>query len=189
MEIKEIYIQFQGALLAFIQSKVKSKQDAEDILHSVFIKISNSIHKLSDQNKLQAWIFTITRNAVMDYYRMGSAAKIQTIDDKDFIGIIEEEFTDVTKGIDNCIHGMIDQLPEEYKNIIIDSELKGVKQKDLAEKYSMAYSSLRSRVQRGRDRLKQLLLNCCHIEADVYGNIIETRDKNNCEDSCQSCKE
>jgi RNA polymerase sigma-70 factor (ECF subfamily) len=84
---------------------------------------------------------------------------------------------------------MINQLPEEYKNIIIDSELKGVKQKDLAVKYSMAYSSLRSRVQRGRDRLKQLLLNCCHIEADVYGNIIETRDKNNCEDSCQSCKE
>lgn len=189
MEIKEIYIQFHDALLTFIRSKVKSKQDAEDILHSVFIKISNSIHKLSDQDKLQAWIFTITRNAIMDHYRMGSAVKTQTIDDKNFTGIIEEEFTDATKGIDNCIHGMISQLPEEYKNIIIDSELKGAKQKDLAEKYSMAYSSLRSRVQRGRDRLKQLLLNCCHIEADVYGNIIETRDMNNCEDSCQSCKE
>jgi RNA polymerase sigma-70 factor (ECF subfamily) len=186
MEIKEIYIQFHKALLTFIRSKIRSKEDAEDILQSVFIKISSSIHKLSDQEKLQAWIFTITRNAIIDYYRTDSGTL--RIDDTKLTDIIEDGSTDNIMEIDNCLHGMIDLLPEEYKNIIIDSELKGVKQKDLAKKYNIAYSSLRSRVQRGRNRLKKLLLNCCHIKTDAYGNIIEIQDKN-CENSCQSCQE
>jgi DNA-directed RNA polymerase specialized sigma subunit, sigma24 homolog len=52
---------FKGAL--------KNKHDAEDILQNVFYKIHNSIYQLKDTDKLQAWIYQITRNAIIDYYR------------------------------------------------------------------------------------------------------------------------
>ena len=84
---------------------------------------------------------------------------------------------------------MISLLPEEYRNIIIDSEIKGIKQKDLAEKYGMAYPSMRSRVQRGRERLKQLFYNCCHIETDRLGNVLEAQSRNNCDGPCTPCSE
>jgi RNA polymerase sigma-70 factor (ECF subfamily) len=187
MEIAGIYTEFHQSLLSYIRSKIRSKEDAEDILQNVFIKISGNLNKLSEQEKLRSWIFTITRNSIIDYYRT-NAAKQNTFLDEDLEDQLpEEDSIDSTKGLNTCLTGMISSLPDEYKDIIIDSELKGIKQKDLAEKYNMTYPSMRSRVQRGRERLKQMLTNCCDIEADKHGNILSSTSKNNCNDSCSSC--
>ena len=175
MEIAGIYTQFNRSLLSFIRNKIRSKEDAEDILQNVFIKISANVNKLSDEEKLQSWIFTITRNAIIDYYRINASLKNVEVNSVVEDSILVEESNDPTKGLDLCMKSMIDLLPEEYRTIIIDSELKGIKQKDLAEKYNMAYPSMRSRVQRGRERLKQLFYNCCHIETDSHGNVLRVQ--------------
>lgn len=189
MEVAGIYTQFHHSLLSFIRSKIRSKEDAEDILQNVFIKISSNVDKLSDEEKLRSWIFTITRNAIIDFYRVNSSRKRIAVDNAMEETILEEEQADSTKGLDQCMHSMIGLLPEEYKNIIIDSELNGIKQKDLAEKYGMAYPSMRSRVQRGRERLKQLFYNCCHIQTDNMGNVLEAVRRTDCDGPCKPCPE
>jgi RNA polymerase sigma-70 factor, ECF subfamily len=184
MEIAGIYTQFNRSLLSFIRNKIRSKEDAEDILQNVFIKISANVNKLSDEEKLQSWIFTITRNAIIDYYRINASHKNIEMDRVVEDSMWVEESEDTTKGLDLCMKSMIDLLPEEYRTIIIDSELKGIKQKDLAEKYNMAYPSMRSRVQRGRERLKQLFYNCCHIETDSHGNVLHAQARTDCNGPC-----
>lgn len=185
MEVTGIYTQFHQSLLAFIRSKIRSKEDAEDILQNVFIKISNNVGKLSEEQKLQSWIFTITRNAIIDHYRNNASRKNVDANTEVDENILDEVQTDPTKGLDLCMNSMISLLPEEYRDIIVDAELKGIKQKDLAEKYGMAYPSMRSRVQRGRDRLKQLFYNCCHIKTDRLGNVIEARGRTDCDGPCK----
>jgi RNA polymerase sigma-70 factor (ECF subfamily) len=185
MEVSAIYKQFHQELLGYVRSKIRSKEDAEDILQNVFIRISSNIGSLTEEMKLKNWIFSITRNAIIDYYRAkANKRKLAVAEeiDEDFFGADEP---DPTKGIDQCMEGMISLLPEEYRDIIIESEIKGVKQKDLAEKYGIAYPSMRSRVQRGRERLKQLFYNCCHVETDRYGNVLEAHGKNSCEGPCK----
>jgi RNA polymerase sigma-70 factor, ECF subfamily len=187
MEVETIYAQFNAELLRYVKSKVRSAEDAEDILQNVFIKITSGIDKLSDDMKLKSWIFTITRNSIIDYYRT-NATKKNVITSED----INEDFPeldndDPTKGLDQCMGSMISLLPEEYREIIIESEINGIKQKDLAVKYGIAYSSMRSKVQRGRERLKQLFHNCCHISTDVRGNIIDAQGKENCGGPCNPC--
>jgi RNA polymerase sigma-70 factor, ECF subfamily len=189
MEVAGIYAQFHQTLFSFIQGKVRSKQDAEDILQNVFIKISSGVNKLSSDEKLQSWIYTITRNTITDYYRVNASRKNVEVDDEMEESILDEGRDDPTKGLDQCMNTMIKLLPEEYRDIIIDAELNGVKQKDLAEKYGMAYPSMRSRVQRGRERLKQLFYNCCHIETDTLGNILSAKAKTDCEGPCKPCPE
>jgi len=185
MEVAGIYTQFHQSLLSFIRSKIRSKEDAEDILQNVFIKISANLNKLSDEGKLQSWLFTITRNAIIDYYRTNASKKNVEVDSQMEKSILDESDFDPTKGLDQCMNTMIEMLPEEYRDIIIDAEMKGIKQKDLAEKYGMAYPSMRSRVQRGRERLKQLFYNCCHIETDSLGNVLAAQGKNDCESPCK----
>lgn len=189
MEIVTLYEQFRQSLFKYIRSKVKSKEDAEDILQNVFIKISGGINKLADEEKLKSWVYTITRNSIIDYYRTTSSKQIATLDDTLSETLKEDETTDATKGLDQCLGSMINLLPEDYRDIIIDSEIKGIKQKDLAERYGMAYPSMRSRVQRGRERLKQLFYNCCNIEVDKRGNILSAQQKDNCGNSCGTCSE
>ena len=63
-------------------------------------------------------------------------------------------------------------------------------QKDLVDKYDLAYPSIRSRIQRGRDKLKQILLNCCNVEQDNRGNILEVKRKTDCQPGASNfCRE
>jgi RNA polymerase sigma-70 factor, ECF subfamily len=187
MEVNVIYKRFHQELLGFIKSKIRSREDAEDILQNVFIKISLNIDTLTDNTRLKNWIYSITRNSIIDYYR--AKASKETIDMAEEVSekIPEADNVDPTKGLDECLISMIELLPLDYRHIIIDSEITGIKQKDLAEKYGIAYPSLRSRVQRGRARLKELLTACCQIETDSRGNILHAHGKNQC-GPCTTCE-
>jgi len=189
MEVADAYIQFRQSLLNYIRSKINSKEDAHDILQNIFAKISGNVKSLSQKENIQNWLFAVTRNAIIDYYRVNASKKNKGLDLEAADSMFEEEAIDETQGLDQCIHSVIELLPDDYKSIIIDAELKGVKQKELAIKYNMPYSSLRSRVQRGRERLKELFYNCCYIHTDNRGNVLERSPKGNCENSCNPCGE
>ena len=184
MQIEKIHAEFRKILHQYIATHVRDLDDAADLLQEVFIKISSRLTSLADNTKLKSWIFAIARNAIIDYYRKHSGNKQMEITDKIADETIAEADRDITQGLDKCLKKFILELPDEYREIIIDSEIKGIKQKDLAGKYNLAYPSVRSRVQRGRTRLKELLLTCCTIVADSRGNILEKSTKNGCGTGC-----
>jgi len=187
MEIEAIHNQFHKTLYSYILTRVRSAEDASDILQEVFIKISLKINSLADGERLKSWIFAIVRNTIIDYYRKSANNRSTALTDQVINDAIDENDEDATQGLDKCLKGFIQQLPEEYRLIIIDSEIKGIKQKDLIKKYNLAYSSVRSRVQRGRARLKEMLTRCCKIETDTRGNILESTPKDSCNNSCGDC--
>jgi len=67
------------------------------------------------------------------------------------------------------------RLPQKYLEALELYEFQGLSQKELSEKLGISYSGAKSRVQRGRKKLKYLLEGCCHIESDRYGNIVDFR--------------
>jgi RNA polymerase sigma-70 factor, ECF subfamily len=187
MELAEVYTKFRKSLFSYIYSKINNREDAEDILQNVFVKMHTNIETLSDKEKIQNWLYRITRNAIIDYYRSkGNKKRKLELTEKFPADLEEEQYSDNTKGMDKCVRGFIDQLPEEYKSIIVDSELKGIPQKELSKKYDLEYVTLRSRVQRGRERIHKMFTNCCSIQTDKRGNIIEASYKTSCESSCGS---
>jgi RNA polymerase sigma-70 factor (ECF subfamily) len=185
--VARLYTDLHRTLLKYIRSKISSKEDGEDILHNVFVKISENLDALSGKDNIKNWVFIITRNAIIDYYRQKGLRKSADLSEELAENTFEELDHDATQGMDQCLAGFIDQLPEAYRPVLIDSELKGIKQKDLADKYHLAYSSLRSRVQRGREKVKQQLLDCCRLELDRWGNILEATGKCPSKNSCNAC--
>jgi len=189
MELAVIYTEFHQVLLGFIKSKVNNHQDAEDILQNVFIKVASKVKDLNHKEKLQSWIYTIARNSIIDYYRVNTNNKKVDVEGDIAESFTDEEYNDTTKGLDCCLIDFVNQLPEEYRDIIIDVDMKGLKQKDLVEKYNLPYPTIRSRVQRGRERMKQILLDCCKIKWDNRGNILDVISRKNKENNqVKSCK-
>jgi RNA polymerase sigma-70 factor, ECF subfamily len=177
MDAKSVYIEFQKELWSYIRSKVKSRDDAEDILQNTFLKIASGILGLADETKVRSWVFTVTRNTIVDYYRRkGDSGAVVDIDSLANTSEIDEA-GNASSMLNKCVGAMIGLLPPEDRDIILESEIRGTKQKDLAEKYGIPYPSMRSRVQRGRDKLKKLFYNCCHIDTDVRGGILDVRAK------------
>ena len=190
MELAALYTEFRGVLLNYIRKKVANSHDAEDILQNTFIKVATNIDSVNRPEKLQSWIFTITRNNINDYYRKKSGSSSIELEDGLSQNTSEEEYNDVTKGLGCCMMKFLNQLPAEYRDVLIDVELNGIKQKDLVDKYDLAYPSIRSRIQRGRDKLKQILLNCCNVEQDNRGNILEVKRKTDCQPGASNfCRE
>lgn len=176
VSINRIWEEFSIPLKRYIMKHVQDKHDAEDILQEIFCKIIHSMGYLENENKIQSWVYQITRNAIIDYYRSRKvvAALPQLFESRIDEFAVEGEAADE---ISLCIRKMIDHLPDKYRQAIILTEFEGLTQKELAEKLGLSISGAKSRVQRARKRLKNMLMDCCHFEFDRLGHIIEYQHK------------
>lgn len=176
--IEEHWIKLQHKLKAFIISKVQNESVANDILNEVFIKIHNNIDNLKNKTKLQSWIYQITRNSIIDHFRMIKKENalleypIDDYDDNSSDDLMEEAVADMIK--------MMDELPPEYCEALCLTELNGLSQKEYAEKIGISYSGAKSRVQRARKKLKDNLMKCCHYQFDKYGTVLSINPANCC---------
>lgn len=168
--IENIWHQMHDKLLSFILKKVPDKALAEDILQEVFIKIHDKIDTLKDDTKLQAWIYQITRNMIVDHFRGinkndGTLAKDeQSSEDKESNELMEEAVQDIIN--------FMDAMPAEYCDPLCATEIDGMTIKDYAKKQGISYAAAKSRVQRSRKVLKDMMMDCCHYQFDKYGTVI-----------------
>lgn len=172
-----LWKEFSIPLKKYIKRRIDNSQDAEDILQIVFLKIYTNIEKLNELSKLNAWIYTITRNVIIDYYRNKNMESSMECLPEDFFNEEQEE-NNLNFEISQCLKNMIQYLPEKYKQAIILTEFDNLTQKELANRMGLTISGAKSRVQRARVLLKNMLLNCCSFETDHRGNIIDYKIKN-----------
>lgn len=167
-QIQDIWIDLHQELKKFIFSKVRNIDTSEDILQDVFLKIQLNIHNLSDCSKLTSWVYQITRNTVADHYRKANLA-IQ-IDGLDFAEQENEE--PLYLSLSNCINQKISKLSKKYKQAILLTYFDKYSQITLAEELNISYSGAKTRVQRGREKLKDLVEDCKNVVTDDKGNLI-----------------
>ena len=67
---------------------------------------------------------------------------------------------------------MMNALPERYRVPLLLSELEGLPQKEVAKRLGLSLSAAKSRVQRGRERLKDIFSECCRFEIDGRGSVM-----------------
>lgn len=177
---EDIWFKYHNKLSVFIKTRV-ANDVAEDILQEVFVKIHTRIDSLKENAKLESWLYQITRNAVIDYYR----SKRPTVDLPDWIKQTQSDEGEIIRQeLSSCLAPMIEQLPEKYRVAINLSEIEGKTQREVAELVNTSLSGAKSRVQRGRALLKSMLYDCCQIEINRNNQLIsyEKKDRN-----CRFC--
>ncbi|CAG5077861.1 RNA polymerase sigma factor SigZ [Parvicella tangerina] len=159
--------EFSEQLLGFIISRIHHKEDAEDILQEVYLKSINNIDKLQEDSNLNAWLYTVTRNAINDYFRNKQKNKETITQD------IFTEDTDALNIKDSfcCLEPHINELPGKYKEVILLSEIEGLKHQEIADKLKLSLSAIKSRVVRGREMLKEKFVTCCKYRIDENGKL------------------
>ncbi len=160
-QTEHIWHAFNIKLRHFIRKRVSNDEMAKDILQEVFLKIHTHIGTLRSNDKLQSWVYQITRNAIIDYYR-----KHRPLVQLDEAVEVWQENGDIEakEELSDCIKEIVMELPEKYREALILTEYQGLKQKDLEEKLYLSGSGAKSRVQRARMKVKDVLLSDCHHE-------------------------
>ena len=171
MNWEQQYTALYEPLRGYIKKRLgpAHQQWAEDILHDIFLKIHQRIGNLREEDKFVPWMYRITGNTIQDYFR---AQQIQLPLTPEEINQEEVGVNDITEEFAQCILPMISSLSEPYQQALMLTEIEGMSQKELAQHLQISYSGAKSRVQRGREKLKDVLEQCCDINADCYGNII-----------------
>lgn len=167
---ENIWEKFHNELLSFIKKSVKDTDTANDILQDVFIKIHLRLNTLTHQDKLTSWLYQITRNSILDFLKKHKP-KSEYVDV--FPDLSELQIHNFNSETSTCMLSLINHLPENYKDAILQTEIGQLSQKKYAEQAGISYSGAKSRIQRARKELNILFKNCCRIHADKYGNIVE----------------
>jgi len=180
LNTEHIWEAFHTPLHGFIRKRVSDEMVAEDLLQEVFLKIHQNGDTLQDVKKLESWIYQITRNAIIDFYR--STRPMSSLDTPEVLDLPEElPDDDIVSELLPCVRAMVNNLPEQDRQALVLTEYQGLTQKEFGERIGLTFSGAKSRVQRAREKLKQELLACCHFELDRRGHIINYQSR------CQCC--
>jgi RNA polymerase sigma factor (SigZ family) len=179
---EQLWKEFHVPLRHFIRTQVYDEQQTDDLLQEVFLKIHTHLDTVRTQDKVGSWLYQIARHVITDHYRLQKSKVVVALPDdlaERLVAPKEPEENEAVQTLLPCILPLVQRLPLPYRQALLLTEVEGLTQKALAEHLGLSFSGAKSRVQRARDKLREILLDCCHFEFDRRGNIIDYHP--NCE--------
>jgi RNA polymerase sigma-70 factor (ECF subfamily) len=122
-----------------------------------------ALQGLRSGEKFHAWVYQIARNVIADYWARQQCAKVHEPEDPS-LASPDTSSRDVGQELAECLRIFSSRLPSPYREAIELSELAGLPHREIASRLGISVSGVKSRVQRGREKLKQLVLECCSVE-------------------------
>jgi RNA polymerase sigma-70 factor (ECF subfamily) len=153
---------------------VSDEHVADDIAQDVMLKVHTRLGALPAEDKQPAWVFAVARNAVIDYYRARAVRDRADITDAEPVADAgRDEQQEAVRELAPCLMRMVEQLPEPYREAMKFADIEGLSQQEVAKRAGISLSGAKSRVQRARHQLREMILDCCRVERDGRGNVMD----------------
>ena len=174
MQIENLFKTDRKKFLGFIRQRVRSQEEAEDILQDVFTNVlAASANVQKPIKNIASWVFTAVRNRIIDSYRKKRAetfSDMQTpgqaedgVDSfENFLGdSVNTPETDlVRKTIWESVQAGLAELPAEQREVFVKNEFEGISFREMSEDTGVNINTLLARkryaVLHLRKRLKDL---------------------------------
>ena len=154
-KFEQLYDMYYDCVYRYIFVSVKNKWNAEDIIATVFTKIYENKDKITEVNESKNWVFRIAHNTIIDFYRKNS----KVIPIESFLDRGDEDFgyeDIVIKDEFNGVKVIIDQLPEDTKEMLYLRFYGGLKFREIAETVNVPENTVKSIISR---TIKKIRIN------------------------------
>lgn len=151
----QLYEKYKEKVKAYVSGKVSHVQDAEDLVSTVFLKIYQNADKFdASQAKLSTWIYAITRNTVIDYFR---TRKVYC--GLEEIPLCEESIPETPETADmlEMLCMALEKLPQKHRDLIILHYYTGKTLKEISVSLGMSYINAKITHKKALNRLNKLL--------------------------------
>ena len=154
-DIEAIYLQYYNKVMGYIHSRIRNRADAEDICSDVFEKVQRKLPEFdSAKASVSTWIFTITRNTVIDHYRRSKPVEELDENLSDNAELDESLLNNETL---SELAEALRALPEELRDIIVLRYYDGKPLTEVAEIMGLSYGAVKLRHQNALQILRQRL--------------------------------
>jgi RNA polymerase sigma-70 factor (ECF subfamily) len=158
------YRDLEARLRPFVARRVSGPSEVDDVLQDVFLRMQRSLGDLRDDERFGPWVYRVARSAIAENRRARARHPLAAGEPGDDGSVAREVAT--------YLAPFIAMLPSPYREALTLTELEGVTQRDAAEMMGVSVSGMKSRVQRGREKLRKMLEDCCEIALDARGRVI-----------------
>lgn len=174
--VAPFFLSYEEKLKGFIRKQVRDPDITHDLTQELFLKLYQNCEQLPKVKSPKAWLYQVTRNAITDYYRAHKpVSSLEVAED-----LLPEPDSSFAKEMLELVEPLITRLPEKYAQPLYLSDIKGVPQKEIALRLNLTLSNTKSRIQRGREKLKALFLECFYLEFDLRGQLLQAQPRPNC---------
>lgn len=163
---------FETRLRAYVGGRVDSLW-VDDVVGDILLRLVRYRDSLEAAANPFAFIMRVATNAITDHYRR-KAVENRVLNEIGVEAAGSAASDNRARGeLARCVLPFVQALPEIYRDALLLTEIEGLSQVDAARRLGISNSAMKSRVQRGREKMKQALLRCCAIEFDRRGGVVD----------------
>lgn len=177
MDFEDIHSAFRPRIHRYL-ARIVGVKEAEDLTQEVFVRVSQGLKTFRGKSQLSTWVYRIATNAAIDMKRSTAyrqSAQSTELRESVDIGSKAMEAGESTastqrqverKEMNKCIRDFVDNLPENYRSVLVLSDLEGMKDSEIAEILGITLSTVKIRLHRAKDVLKKKLQTHCEFYRD-----------------------
>ncbi len=152
-------------ITSFIYSKVLDKDVAEDIFQDTFIKVIKTLKRgsYSEEGKFLPWVMRIAHNLVIDHFRKNKRMpKFEGSDDFNIFSVIKDDKLNIEKQIikdqiESDLTHLIDELPDDQKEVLIMRIYKDMSFKEISENTDVSINTALGRMRYALINLRKIV--------------------------------
>lgn len=158
---------YRRKLYGYIYVAVKDAMVADDLFQETFLKVINTLNSGSyrEEGKFIQWLMRIAHNQIIDYFRKSSkmyqVSSIGENDDDIFLTISDEnpniEETMITSQMHSTLNYLVEQLPEEQKEVLKMRFYDNLSFKEIAEETNVSINTALARMRYAIINLRKMI--------------------------------
>ena len=145
-EFERFYQENLGLIYRFVYSKVRNREEAEDITSGIFLKAVRGLDFRRDVQSTQAWLFQVARTTIVDYWRAHyrtAAGSLEGLLEAGWEGPVEQESALMSNRATERVDRILDALPEHYREVLTCRFLLNLSVRETASRMGLTEANVR----------------------------------------------
>lgn len=191
VDTEQLWHEMREKLAGFFRRRVKDEDRVGDLVAETFLRVHAGLDRVREDDRVEAWVWRVARNVLEDHRRRqraeegvgwGAGDAPESPDSPGDTANPSEaaegpgDEVNFNSDVKGWLQGLLEgDLSPEHREAVRLADLDGVPQGEIAARLGLSLTATKSRVRRGRARLRELVAACCHLEFDRHRNIVAYR--------------
>jgi len=170
-DFNSVWKAYEKELMAFVRSRIFDKSMAPDIMQEVAIKIFKNKDRLNTLENNRAWLYRVTRNTLIDFYRKNDRAIPSELYSLEHL---VDNHDDEQEELSGCLTSMMStSLKKSDHEILQLSIIDQYSLKEIATQMDLTTEGAKTKLKRAKKKLSSTFFACCSLQKDVRGGIAD----------------
>jgi RNA polymerase sigma-70 factor, ECF subfamily len=193
-EARGAWNELEARLRPYVARRVASAAEVDDILQTIFVRMHQGLAGLKDAERFGGWVYRIAEHVIVDSTRSRAReplVPVEEVPERPELAAPDDS-EELQAALGECVALFVARLPSPYREAITLTELQGISQSEAADMLGVSLSGMKSRVQRGRAKIREMFDECCRISLDCRGRVVECEPRSleeipsDCRDAARS---